>query len=44
MNGIGNITVIMLVSQENLELNSEREVTWGLADAVCFKTSVSQFL
>ena len=44
MNGIGNITVIMLVSQENLELNSGG-VTWGLADAVypskCICISVS---
>lgn len=45
MNGIGNTTVIMLVSQENLELNSGG-VTWGLADAVSSlqNISVSQFL
>ena len=45
MIGIGNITVIMLVSQENLELNSGG-VTWGLADAVSSLQNVSgsQFL
>ena len=45
MNGIGNITVIMLVSQENLDLNSGG-VTWGLADAVSSLQNVSgsQFL
>ena len=45
MNGIGNITVILLVSQENLERNSGG-VTWGLADAVSSLQNVSgsQFL